>query len=216
MAFMIYVEGKADKTFLPQYIGYLRQQGVISTLEQEIQIIDCKGREKLWGRNLLMDMDDKQKEGHCILVVFDAEQKAALEARELIQRNIQQAGLEYGYSSISIPDDFIYLFPNNHSEGALDELLENIINQDNEPIFTCWDHYIDCIKNKASKKLGHELTTPNCKAKIYAYLEALLGDSKEQKDKIKEESRDYTNTKHWDLGSPALDPLKKFLRQHLG
>ena len=47
--------------------------------------------------------------------------------------------------------------------------------------------------------------------KIYGYLEALLGESKSQKELIKEANRNYENPQHWNLDSEYLEPLKKFL-----
>ena len=47
------------------------------------------------------------------------------------------------------------------------------------------------------------------------YLEALLGESKNQKEKIKEAKRDYDNAIHWNLDAEYPNPLKNFLEQHL-
>ena len=55
------------------------------------------------------------------------------------------------------------------------------------------------------------LTTPAKKTKIYGYLEALLGESKKEKNKIKEKERNYKNASHWDLDAEYLDKLKEFV-----
>lgn len=47
--------------------------------------------------------------------------------------------------------------------------------------------------------------------KIYGYLEALLGESKSQKELIKEVNRNYENPQHWNMDSEYLEPLKTFL-----
>ena len=47
--------------------------------------------------------------------------------------------------------------------------------------------------------------------KIYGYLEALLGETKNQKELIKEANRNYENTQHWNLDAEYLEPLKAFL-----
>ena len=59
------------------------------------------------------------------------------------------------------------------------------------------------------------LTTPAKKTKIYGYLEALLGESKSQKELIKEAKRNYEETLHWNLDADYLKPLKEFLEKHL-
>ena len=47
--------------------------------------------------------------------------------------------------------------------------------------------------------------------KIYGYLEALLGETKSQKELIKEANRNYENPQHWNLDAEYLKPLRKFL-----
>ena len=46
--------------------------------------------------------------------------------------------------------------------------------------------------------------------KIYGYLEALLGETKSQKELIKEANRNYENTQHWNLDAEYMEPLKRF------
>ena len=58
-------------------------------------------------------------------------------------------------------------------------------------------------------------TLPAKKTRIYAYLEALLGASNSEKEKIKEKNRDYKNKDHWDLQAQALSGLTAFLKEHL-
>ena len=59
------------------------------------------------------------------------------------------------------------------------------------------------------------LTTPAKKTKIYGYLEALLDESKKEKNKIKEKERDYENPLHWDLDAEYLKRLKEFVDKNL-
>lgn len=51
--------------------------------------------------------------------------------------------------------------------------------------------------------------------KIYGYLEALLGETKSQKELIKEANRNYENSQHWNLDSEYLEPLMRFLKDNL-
>jgi hypothetical protein len=109
----------------------------------------------------------------------------------------------------------LYLWPDNQKnkgKSDLETLLEEIINLNNKDIFDCWKNYEMCLD-----KVGKNYTTPARKTKIYAYLEALLGESNDEKEKIKERKRDYKNTGHWNLdGSTGpLKPLKEFLKSHI-
>ena len=51
--------------------------------------------------------------------------------------------------------------------------------------------------------------------KIYGYLEALLGETKSQKELIKEANRNYENPQHWNLDAEYLEPLKAFFAKTL-
>jgi hypothetical protein len=63
--------------------------------------------------------------------------------------------------------------------------------------------------------MGKTLTIPARKSKIYVYLEALLGKTRDEKEKAKDPKRDYKNTDHWNLDADALQPLQEFLKRHL-
>lgn len=51
--------------------------------------------------------------------------------------------------------------------------------------------------------------------KIYGYLEALLGETKSQKELIKEANRNYENTQHWNLDAEYMEPLKRFFMNNM-
>ena len=105
----------------------------------------------------------------------------------------------------------LFLLPNNQDAGALEDLLENIINPNNRPILDCWENYEkELIKLDIPGRTPPSLTTPAKKTKIYGYLEALL--FKSQKEQIKEKKRDYENAQHWNLNTKYLEPLKEFLQ----
>lgn len=69
----------------------------------------------------------------------------------------------------------------------------------------CFDNYIGCIE------LLDDTNIPVNKSKIYAYLESIKGYNKKE---IKEDKRDYTNNKIWDIDSDYLIPLKTFLDKY--
>jgi len=106
-------------------------------------------------------------------------------------------------------DFSLFLFPNHQDDGDLEVLLERIINPVHQDIFDCWADYEGCLSAR-----HRDYTVPARKTKIYGYMEALHGISKSQKEKAKEQNRDYLNTAHWNLNSEALLPLIEFLRPH--
>ena len=92
--------------------------------------------------------------------------------------------------------------------------MENIINPQNAPIFDCWQKFEDCLPTKTTCT-KNPLTIPAKKSKIYAYMEVLHGETKSEKDKIKDPNRDFKNTQYWDLTAEAIEPLKIFLHNHI-
>ena len=92
----------------------------------------------------------------------------------------------------------IFLFPDDNSNGAVEDLLEKIISSEHERIFECFEEYKQCIG-----KCMSEYEPPGMKAKIYAYKQ-VLG--------ILEDPFD---PRYWDFENSALEPLKSFLNQNL-
>jgi len=107
-----------------------------------------------------------------------------------------------------------FLLPDNQRDGELETLLEEIICPVNQVIFDCWQDFENCLNGHETLSTeSGKFTTPANKTKIYAYVEALVGTSDSEKEKIKDRNRDYRNTKHWNLDPehPSLKPLKEFL-----
>jgi hypothetical protein len=201
----IFVEGDADVKFLKDYLSYIAPSFEIS---QET-IINTGGwtnidSQKEKGENIQNEMKKNTDNDGINLIVFDAD-------KDFINRKQE---LETWKSKYNLVFE-LFLFPNNQNVGALEDLLERIIIDNNQPIFNCWDRFETCIQESASEIMGKKLTTPAKKTKIYAYLEVLLGETRKEKDKIKDPKRDYKNKEHWNLDSESLVPLKEFLLKYI-
>lgn len=180
----IFVEGKDDKRFLEAYLNHL------SFDAQKFPVASIDGgdntdelREKA-GRAIA--------EGQKVLVIFDANSDPA-GAREKIAGALRE-----------LPYDH-FLFPNDQSNGALEDLLEKIINPEHQAIFDCFEEYKKCIASKSK-----DYKAPSHKAKIYAY-QWTNGLRKEERDR----GNRHFDPDYWDFDSEALEPLKDFLSQHL-
>ena len=160
--------------------------------------------EKDKGEMILNKMKSNTDNGGTNLIIFDADDDFAERKKEI---------LEWGKKSNV--DFELFLFPDNSSSGALEELLELIINPKNVPIFDCWDNFEACIKSKKIEGRAIPLTIPAKKTKIYGYLETLLGSSKSEKERIKERERNYKEKTHWNLDSDSLKSLKEFLTKNI-
>ncbi|MXW03624.1 MAG: hypothetical protein F4Z81_00995 [Gemmatimonadetes bacterium] len=173
----ILVEGTEDEKFLNSYIRFLN----IPALDFEIRPIMGKGNIHSF-RN---DIDDLIRRDVNVVIVFDADQSFE---DTLDQIRDALSGIIVEKQEQQVP---CFLFPNNHLNGALEDLLEQITKREHAKIFACFESYSRCI--------GENYITPNKKGKIYAYKEAL----------------GILNTPFescsWDFENLALDPLRVFL-----
>ena len=198
--FLIIVEGEADKKFMEDYYHHLFQ-----TPAPKNSIIHTGGYKKLADEVILRQMQMNADQGGVNLVIFDADDDYKTRWEELSSLK-EQYGVEFE----------LFLFPNNQDAGALEDLLENIINLNNRPILDCWENYEEELRRlEIPGRTPPPLTTPAKKTKIYGYLEALLGESKKEKKMIKEKEREYGNALHWDLDAEYLERLKEFLSENL-
>ena len=200
--FLIFVEGEADKKFFQDYYHHLFQQkapenSVIHPGKDD----DTGGYQKLEKEDALQAMRQNTDNGGVNLVIFDADKD--IKARRKAIENIRSRhNVEFE----------LFLLPNNKEVGALEDMLERIINPKNQPIMDCWQTYEDELKKvRIPTKIPPELTIPAKKTKIYAYLETLLGESKSQKKLVKDSNRNYRDQAHWNLDDEYLEPLKEFL-----
>ena len=198
--FLIIVEGEADKKFMEDYYHHLFQ-----TPAPKDGIIHTGGYKNLANEVILRQMQMNTDQGGVNLVIFDADDDYKTRWEELSSLK-EQYGVEFE----------LFLFPNNQDAGALEDLLENIINPNNRPILDCWENYEEELRKlEIPGRTPPPLTTPAKKTKIYGYLEALLGESKKEKKMIKEIERNYENPLHWDLDAEYLERLKEFLNENM-
>ena len=195
----IFVEGIADQKFLQDIISeWYGVHLTMGSLSKSGDILETQGKDVFETENKLKQLTQIFKLNRLNnvqnLLIFDADKFYNT------QLNISEIAKEQGFK--------FFLLPDNQSDGDLETLLEKIINPANHTIFDCWKDYEQCLSQKPN------FTTPARKTKIYAYLEALVGESKSQKDLIKEAKRDYRNKLHWILDTqeaPILQRLKSFL-----
>ena len=206
--FRVFVEGDADKKFLTDYYHHLFQEEAPQysiNHTGDLRGDKAGGYKKLSDEINIREMRINEDQGGVNLVIFDADNDFEARRREL-EVVKEQYHVEFE----------LFLLPNNQDAGALEDLLENIINPNNKPIMECWEHYEDeLVQLDIPGRTPPPLTTPAKKTKIYGYLEALLGESKREKEMIKEKNRNYTERLHWNLDAKYLDPLKEFLLENI-
>lgn len=198
--FNIFVEGLADARFFKQYIRHLLGEDVADE-----RIIVLNGWNALKADASILRMRSMTANGGVNLVILDADKDIETRRAEILE-----------WKRLNDLEFELFLLPNNNDAGALEDMLENIINPNNRPIFDCWEGYEkELVKLDIPGRTPPPLTTPAKKTKIYGYLEALLGPTKDEKKLIKERNRKYDNAMHWNLDAEYLEGLKGFLEGHL-
>ncbi len=192
--FHIFVEGKTDKVFVEQYFYHVFGVSIPKDF-----VVPTNGKDN--RQNATNKMKTMSANGGKNLVIFDADDDVEKRRTELLSWK-EKENLDFE----------LFLIPNDKEAGALETLLENIINPNNEPIFKCWDKYESDLGQLKIKGRTTPLTIPGKKAKIYAYLSALLGKSDDEQKLAQTEKRDYRNPLHWNLDAEYLEPLKEFLK----
>jgi len=200
--FLIIVEGEADKKFFENYYHHLfHEKAPAGSIIHPGKDDDTGGYQKLRKEDAINAMKQNTDAGGKNLVIFDADEDCEARRKELLAIR-DEFGVEFE----------LFLLPNNKDAGELEDMLEQIINPDNQPVMDCWATYEgELEKVRIPTKTPPTLTIPAKKTKIYAYLETLLGKTRSQKKLIKDANRDYENTQHWNLDAEYLKPLKEFL-----
>ena len=94
--------------------------------------------------------------------------------------------------------------------------IDVIAPRGDKPIFECWEGYEkELVKLDIPGRTPPPLTTPAKKTKIYGYLEAYHGETKREKELIKEANRNYADPRLWNLDAEHLGALKGFLESYL-
>ena len=204
--FLIIVEGEADKKFFENYYHHLfHEKAPAGSIIHPGKDDDTGGYQKLRKEDAINAMRQNTDAGGKNLVIFDADEDCEARRKELLAIR-DEFGVEFE----------LFLLPNNKDAGELEDMLEQIINPDNQPVMDCWATYEDELeKVRIPTKTPPTLTIPAKKTKIYAYLETLLGKTRSQKKLIKDANHDYENTQHWNLDAEYLKPLKEFIDRNL-
>ena len=204
--FQIIVEGDADKKFFEDYYHHIfGEKAPKGSITHPGKDGDTGGYQKLKSEDAIGLMLQNTDMGGINLVIFDADEDTEARRSELLVIK-EEFGVEFE----------LFLLPNDKDAGALENLLENIINPNNQPVMDCWQTYEEKLREvRIPSKTPPTLTIPAKKTKIYAYLETLLGKSRSQKKLIKDANRNYKNAQHWNLDAKYLEPLKEFLQKWL-
>lgn len=169
--------------------------------ESEIRIYNIGGWLKIKGKG--SDIYINYIKRYKSLIVFDADEDPVKRRNDILAWK-EKYGIDFE----------LFLFPNDKDSGAVETLLETIINPQNQCVIDCWHKYEDLLSQQTiSWKAPNTPTCPSEKSKIYGYLEALV--DKNKSDLIKDPNRVFTIKDHWNLNASGIQPLRDFLIANL-
>lgn len=185
MVVTIFVEGKADKRFIEDFVSFHFGKEKLEILS----FIDVKGKDSihLVSNEFIKNSDQDGTN----LLIFDADSDYSERVKEL-KKQKQELGIDFE----------LFLFPNNKDNGDLETLLLNLTIQKHQGIFECFKPFNDCLLVK-----NPNYNVPSLKTQIYSYLDF-------QRLEPKENDRNY-NIDCWDLNNEYAKPLFDFLEKYL-
>ena len=184
----IFVEGKADKRFIEDYLT--KCFGVENASKY---VVSLDGKDNFWSEKELVKIvphfEKNTDRGGANFLIFDADDDFDSRKAEILQQK-EKLGIEFD----------LFLFPNNSDSGALEELLYQIVNPKHEVILECFEKFQDCLKDSKN-----DYSLPDIKAQMNSYTSALL--PKKQRRFANETKRRYLNPDHWNLNAEYLQPF---------
>ena len=204
----IFVEGTADQVFVRDILFELYN---IELTKKELEdcVINVKGMTNIskFGPTF-NEIKNGKRVGGSNLVIFDADYEIDGGGYEARTRWLEELK-----NSEGIDFDFFFFTDQNLKEGTIENMLESCIQPTHSGIFDWWGGFEHCVDG-----MGKGYTMPARKSKIYLYLECLYGETRKEKDKIKDPNRNYLEKDKWvfDLeNNLLLRRLKDFLDKNL-
>lgn len=159
----------------------------------DVEIIEMGGGTTAELRAIRNLIDRRRDAGMHISLVVDADNSPEKRRREFERCMIE----------LKLVQEELFLIPDNKSKGNLEVLLEELAPREHKDIHSCFSQYENCLKAREIYRV------PNGKARIFAYCEALGAEPKGR-------MREYGDSRCWNLGAPAVEPLKAFLQNFIG
>jgi len=207
--YMIFVEGKADATFIRDYLCFLypdfeiikdnQKEKELKNLRNSIKIVVAGGYTAI-QKNLNTKFEEIQDFKYKILVIQDADNSIKDPNNGGIELRLRYLNLIKNDLKINFE---IFLFPDNENDGDLETLLLKIVNKEQfNKSYDCYKKYSDCVKEISQKEFGDELLED--KNVVFNYFRTYNG-----MENAKEENRKYSD-EYWRFTSKKLNPLKTF------
>lgn len=197
----IFLEGDTDKKFIQDFIRYWN----IEVNNIDYQTINGKDENSIL-KSMELAYTKEQLGKNVFILDLDEDSK-----QERLNSILELAS----NTNISISEESIYFFPDNDSEGTIEDLIITMFSENS--IASCFESYTQCLTKINSDKFRHQ----NIGKKELVYHYKLLHLKKEQNSNrskyISDRHTDYTNTNFWNISkeNDGLNRLKNFLKNQL-
>lgn len=199
---ILIVEGRDDYDFICEIISYVFSEGNISGFNDAFQVVILNGRKKLV--KFLESIEAKDRTVSILKkigIILDMDkldldqQRNRLENLGFTELNWQSSSSLIDWSN-GTPSICFYFFPNNHSNGELEDLLLSSIISNRR--MECVDDFMNCV-NKIEEPLKPS------KSKLRAFCASLRKTTPWIKELIK---HGYIN-----IESDVYAEIKEFVKQ---
>ncbi len=226
--YIILVEGQADLTFIRDVLKYLNKNLTSRHYEdnrelRRITLSDETTKITLYSTmgytripKIAENIKPYIEKGRKLLIIFDADRPETQGGFKKRREQIIEIVKEHLEIELEATD--IFLFPDNKSDGDLEDLLLQLVDKQlYDPFVEPFLKYAETIKelpkklnNEKIKKTFHKEISSR-KNRIFNYFQVYQG-----KTKAKESGRDYlTKEGLWNFDADALKPLIEFFNKNL-
>jgi len=202
----IFIEAKHEKTAECFFL-----KAVLNKFfpEKEIKFFCMNGIGNLFKESILNQISQAQLNNDSVLVFADADTEVkgwGYEKRhEYIETEMHKADIAFPY----------FLYPNNHDNGDVEELMEATALHDKHKVFfDCFEDYEKCIKGVKNTEGTSVYNSPNLKGKLHTYISAQQLNKK-YRDRLGAGDWLFDRSEYWNLDVVDLQALKDFLAEYL-
>lgn len=206
----IFCEGITDQIFLADFIEKTysikfnrekrKNKFKIDIKSNSIDIIEIGGCEKLKNPIYHTMLLDNLKTGGKNIVIFDADQSNQGNNGYInCKRKLEDLSSKYSFD--------YYIWPDNQSDGEIEDLLRKLVCSEKEPIFSCMEEHANCLNTLSN----FSIRKPGIKEKINFYLHTCNQSTASNE-------RSYLSEEYWNLNPeeiPLLKKLKSMLDSYL-
>lgn len=202
----IFIEAKHEKTAECFFL-----KAVLDNFfpEKEVEFICMGGISNLFKEFILNQISQSQIINDSVLVLADADTEVKGWGFEKRRKSIETEMCNIG---MTFP---FFLYPNNHDNGDVEELMEATALHDTHKVFfDCFEDYEKCIKGVKDEEGSSVYNSPNLKGKLHTYISA-QNLNKKCRDRLGMGDWLFDRPEYWNLDVEALQALKDFFANNL-